>query len=92
MSFVDELTRMTWVSLIKFKHKMFFEFKKFIIKVENQSGQKLKVLRTDGICEYNSTKFGKFCEDNGIDKQKKLYSPSSTTLSFAPFGLLHSDL
>lgn len=38
VSFVDELTRITRVSLIKFKHDVFAEFKKFRIKVENQSG------------------------------------------------------
>lgn len=45
---------MTWVSLIKFKHEVFAEFKKFIIKVEKQSGQTLKVLRTNGGGKYNS--------------------------------------
>ena len=34
VSFADEFTRMTWVSLIKFKHKVFAEFKKFRIKAE----------------------------------------------------------
>ena len=55
VSFVDEFTRMTWVSLIKFKHEVFAKFKKFRLKVENQSGQTLKILRTDGGGEYNST-------------------------------------
>ena len=44
VSFLDEFTRMTWVSLIKFKHKVFAEFKKFKVKEENQSGQRLKIL------------------------------------------------
>jgi hypothetical protein len=35
VSFVDEFTRMTWVSLIKFKHEVFAEFKKFRVKVQN---------------------------------------------------------
>ncbi|XP_050888546.1 uncharacterized protein LOC127093655 [Lathyrus oleraceus] len=60
---------MTWVTLIKFKHDGFVEFQKFKVKAEKQSGQKLKVLRTDGGGEYNSTEFRKFCEENGIEHE-----------------------
>lgn len=66
VSFVDEFTRMKHVSLIKFKHEMFAEFKKFRIKAEKLSCQTLNFLRTDGGGEYNSTKFKKFREENGI--------------------------
>ena len=38
VSFVDEFTRMTWVTLIKFKHEVFTEFQKFKVKAEKQSG------------------------------------------------------
>ena len=69
ISFVDEFTRMTWVSFIKFKHEVFAEFKKFRIKAEKQSGQTLKILRTDGGGEYNSKEFKKFCEENGIEHE-----------------------
>ena len=34
VSFVDEFTRMTWVTLIKFKHEVFTEFQKFKVNVE----------------------------------------------------------
>lgn len=69
MSFFDEFIRMKWVFLIKFKHKVFVEFKKFRIKVENQSSQKMKVLRTDGGGEYKCTEFRKFYEENGIKNE-----------------------
>src|SRR3954470_21258153 len=45
VSFVDEFTRMTWVTLIKFKTEVFIEFQKFKVKAEKQSGQKIKILR-----------------------------------------------
>ncbi|XP_050883798.1 uncharacterized protein LOC127087006 [Lathyrus oleraceus] len=48
VSFVDEFTRMKWASFKKFKHEAFVEFKKFRIKVENQCGQKLNILKTGG--------------------------------------------
>ena len=69
VSFVDEFTRMAWVTLIKFKHEVFTEFQKFKVKAEKQSGQKLKILRTDGGGEYNSAEFQKFCEENGIEHE-----------------------
>ena len=34
MSFMDEFTRITWVTLIKFKHEVFTEFQKFKVKAE----------------------------------------------------------
>lgn len=55
VSFVNEFIRMTWVTLIKFKHEVFVEFNKFKVKDENQSGQRLKILGTDGRGEFNST-------------------------------------
>ena len=80
--FVDEFTRMTWVSLIKFKHEVFDEFKKFRMKAENQSGQKLKILRTDGGGEYNSKEFQKFCEENGIEHEVTApYTPQHNGLA-----------
>ena len=39
------------------------------MKAEKQSGQKLKILRTDGRCEYNSTVFQKFCEESRIEHE-----------------------
>lgn len=58
---------MTWVTLIKFKHEVFIEFQKFKVKVEKQSGQKLKILRNDGGVECNSTEFKRYYEKNGIE-------------------------
>jgi hypothetical protein len=34
LSFVDEITRMRWVTLIKCKHEVFAEFQKFKVKAE----------------------------------------------------------
>ena len=69
MSFVDEFTRITCISFIKFKCEVFAEFKKFRIKDEKQNGQTLKILRTNGGGEYNFTEFKKFYEENGIEHE-----------------------
>ena len=61
---------------------MFSEFKKFRLKAENQSGQTLKIFRTDGGGEYNSTKFRSFCEENGIEHEDTdLYTPQHNGLA-----------
>lgn len=69
VSFVDEFIRMTWVAFIKFKYEMVVEFKKFKVKAKNQSGQRLKILRTGGGGEFNSIEFKKFCEEHGIEHE-----------------------
>src|SRR3954471_3385560 len=82
VSFVDEFTRMTWVTLIKSKNEVFTEFQKFKVKAEKQSGQKIKILRTDGGGEYNSTEFQKFCDDNGIEHEVTApYTPQHNGLA-----------
>jgi transposase InsO family protein len=82
VSFVDEFTRMTWVTLIKFKTEVFTEFQKFKVKAEKQSGQKIKILRTDGGGEYNSIEFQKFCDDNGIEHEVTApYTPQHNGLA-----------
>lgn len=48
---------MTWVALIKFKHEVFVEFKKIKVKAKNQSGQRLKILLTNGEGEFNSRNY-----------------------------------
>lgn len=39
------------------------------MKVENQSEQRLKILKTDGRGEFNSTEFKKLCEEHGIEHE-----------------------
>ena len=67
--FMDEFTRMTWVTLIKFKQEVFIEFKKFKVKDENKKGHRLKILKTDDEGEFSSTEFKKFCEENGVEHE-----------------------
>ena len=48
---------------------MFAEFKKFKVKVQNQSGQRLKILKTDDGGEFNSIELKNFCEEHGIEHE-----------------------
>ena len=66
VTFIDDFSRKLWTYLIKKKSEVIKVFAKFKSMVERQSGQKLKILRTDGGGEYVSKDFDKLCEKEGI--------------------------
>ena len=47
MLFIDDYTRMTWVTFLKEKSEAFEKFKIFKAKVENEQKLKIKCLRSD---------------------------------------------
>lgn len=51
------------------------------MKAEIHNGLKLKVLRIDGGCDYNSTEFRKLCEENAHEHEVT-----------APYTSQHNDL
>jgi transposase InsO family protein len=69
VTFVDEYSRKMWIYLLKAKDEVFDVFKNFKVLVENQSGKKLKILRTDGGGEYTSKNFELFCVNNGVEHE-----------------------
>ncbi|KAG8499415.1 hypothetical protein CXB51_005894 [Gossypium anomalum] len=74
--FIDDLTRFCWVYFMKQKSEVFDVFNKFKALVENQSGCKIKALRTDNGSEYLSERFQKLCEESGIHHQlTNFYTP-----------------
>ena len=74
--FIDDLSRMTWVYFLKQKSEVATAFWKYKALVENQSGCKIKAIRTDNGTEYTSDQFEKFCTDFGIEHQLTVvYTP-----------------
>ena len=69
MIFVDDFTRMMWVSFLKENSKAFEQFKIFKNRVENEFDVKIKCLRLDRGGEFTSREFNIFCEENGIKRQ-----------------------
>lgn len=65
----DDYSRMSWVYFLKLKSETFASFKKFKALVENQVGNKVRVLRTDRGGEFLSQEFKVFCEENGIHRE-----------------------
>lgn len=76
LSFIDDYSRKGWVYLIKEKSEVFECFKAFKTKVETETGNNVKALRTDTGGEYLSNEFKDFCIAHGIRRQ--------LTTSFTP--------
>ena len=77
MIFVDDFTRMMWVTFLKEKSKAIEKFKIFKNRVENESSVKNKCLRLDRTGEFTSREFDMFCEEIGI--KRHLLSPKTPT-------------
>ena len=60
MYIIDDFSRMTWVFMMKHKSEAFKNFKQWKILIENQTGKKIKRLRTDNGMEFCGSKFNKF--------------------------------
>ena len=82
MLFTDDYCRFSCVSFLKFKLETFKNFKKFKAFAENQSGKKLKALRTDSGGEFLSNEFIVFCDENRIHRQLTTrYTPQQNSVA-----------
>jgi transposase InsO family protein len=58
------------------KDEVFSWFQEFRAQVENQTGKKIKVLRSDNGGEYTSNDFKDFCKEARIKRELKVsYNP-----------------
>ena len=74
--FIDEFSRYCWFYFLKHKSEVFGLFKVFKALVENQSGRRLKILRSDNSGEYVKSDFIQYCEYEGIQMQHSIpYTP-----------------
>jgi hypothetical protein len=76
LTFIDDYSRKTWIYFLKAKSEVFKRFQEFRALVENQSGKRIKVLRSDNGGEYSSRQFIDFCAQHGIRRQMTVpYNP-----------------
>jgi hypothetical protein len=76
LTFIDDYSRKTWIYFLKTKSEVFKRFQEFKALVENQTGKKIKVLRSDKGGEYSSSQFVYFCAHSGIRRQMTVpYNP-----------------
>lgn len=63
---VDDFSRVMWLYLLKDKDEALGVFRKFRLLVENETGEKMKVLRTDRGGEFFSKQFEAYCDESGL--------------------------
>ncbi|KAL0420539.1 UNVERIFIED_CONTAM: Retrovirus-related Pol polyprotein from transposon TNT 1-94 [Sesamum latifolium] len=69
ITFIDDHSRYGYVYLLRYKSEAFGRFKEFKLEVENQTGRKIKNLRSDRGGEYLSGEFLDYLKENGILSQ-----------------------
>eukprot|EP00253_Pinus_taeda_P021243 PITA_21243 len=76
VSFIDHLSRNTWIYFLKKKSEALDRFKEFKALVENKIEKKIKVLRIDNGGEFCSKEFEEFYKKRGTARQKTTpYTP-----------------
>ena len=68
VTFVDDFSRRVWVYMLKSKDEVFETFLVWKKMMENQTGRKIKVLRSDNGTEYRNDQFSIFCKKEGISR------------------------
>ena len=66
LTFINDYSRFCWVYFLKLKSEVFEKLKVWKALVENHSGKKIKVLRTDNGEEYVNKNLQQLCEECGI--------------------------
>jgi len=66
VTFIDDKTRWCEIYFLKQKSEVIEKFKEYMHLVENQTGRKIKTLRTDNGKEYVKTEFSTFLKEKGI--------------------------
>lgn len=80
--FIDDHSRMTFVYFLRNKNEALKYFKQFKAEVENQTKNKVKILRSDNGLEYCNKEFDMFLNKSGILHQKtNPYTPEQNGLS-----------
>ena len=69
VTFIDDHSRKTWIYFLKTKDEFFSRFKEFKALVENLTGKRIKVLRSDNGGEYIDKEFTGFCAREGIKRE-----------------------
>ncbi|KAH9660266.1 hypothetical protein KPL70_024153 [Citrus sinensis] len=70
LSIIDDFSRKVWVYVLKNKDQVFEKFKEWKHLVENQTGQRLKKLRTDNGLEFCNQPFDSFCAAEGVARHR----------------------
>ncbi|CAI7837523.1 unnamed protein product [Closterium sp. NIES-53] len=102
ITFLDDFSRLSWVTLVKTKDEVAKVFKRWIHYAEREAGAKVKILRSDRGGEYMGKDLESFLEDKGITHQLSVpYTPQQngaaerlnrTLIDLARAMLAHAQL
>ena len=67
--FTDDYSRKGWVYFLKSKGETLTRFREFKQRIEGETGNKIRTLRTDRGGEYLSQEFSDLCKHNGIQRE-----------------------
>lgn len=82
LSFVDDFSRKVFVYPLKSKGEVFCKFIEFKQRYENETGETIKILRSDNGTEYVNTNFDRFFVKHGIKHERSApYSPQQNGLA-----------
>ncbi|KAH9764272.1 hypothetical protein KPL70_001465 [Citrus sinensis] len=82
VSFIDDYSRKVWIYVLKHKSEVLGKFKEWDTLIENQTGKKIKRLRTDNGLEYCSKEFEDFYKYKGIARHRTVtYTPQQNGLA-----------
>lgn len=72
LSVIDDYSRKVWIFLMKHKSEVFDKFKNWKVLIENQTGKKIKTLRTDNGLEFCDNLLDNLCVESGIKRHKSV--------------------
>ena len=76
LTFIDDYSRFCWVYFLKLKSEVFEQLKIWKALVENQSGNRINIIRNDNGKDYVNKYLQQFCEECGIQMQHSTpYTP-----------------
>lgn len=82
LTFTDDYTRYVTAFFIKSKSEVLSKFMEYVAMMENETGLRVRSIRTDNGGEYTSQCFKKFCSDKGIAHQlTNPYTPEQNGVS-----------
>lgn len=93
VTFIDDLSRKTWVYLLKSKDEVFSKFQEFKAEVENLTERKVKILTSNNGGEYTSKEIIVFCKEAGIKRELiVLYNPERNEVAKRKNGAIEESV
>ena len=82
VTFIDEKSKYTWVTMIQSKDRLLDAFKNFYTHICNYFNVNLKILRSDNVEEYTSQTFKQYLAQHGITQQTSCpYTPQQNEVA-----------